>query len=110
MTSLSHLWIWNVAHSAKSIIQTMLYAPYLISYTMVTKPIHLLQSCHEEVIQIMKEQMASGKYKPSSASYWSTFLAVEKKGGDLRVVHNLQPLNAVTIRDATLQPRVHNMI
>ena len=58
----------------------------------------------------MKEQMASGKYEPSGASYQSTFFAVEKKGGDLRVVHDLQPLNMVTIRDAMLPPRVDNMI
>src|SRR5258708_6239297 len=74
------------------------------------KPIRLPQSRHEEVIQIMKEQMSSGKYEPSSASYRSTFFTVEKKGGALRVVHDLQPLNAVTIRDATLPPHVDNMI
>src|SRR6266436_3196217 len=74
------------------------------------KPIRLPQSRREEVIRIMKEQMSSGKYEPSSASYRSTFFAVEKKGGDLRVVHDLQPLNAVTVRDATLPPRVDNMI
>ncbi len=63
------------------------------------KLIRLPQSRHEEVIQIMKEQMSSGKYEPSSASYRS-----------LRVVHDLQPLNAVTVRDATLPPCVDNMI
>ncbi len=66
------------------------------------KPIRLPQARREEVTQIMKEQMSSGKYEPSSASYRSTFFAVEKKGGALRVVHDLQPLNAVTVRDATL--------
>src|SRR5260370_4496491 len=74
------------------------------------KLIRLPQSQHEEVIQIMKEEMASGKYEPSSASYQSTFFAVEKKGGLLRVVHDLQPLNAVTIQDAMLPPRVDSMI
>ena len=74
------------------------------------KPIKLPQSRREEVIKIMKTHMASGRYEPSSASYRSTFFAVEKKGGALRVVHDLQPLNAVTIRDATLPPRVDNMI
>src|SRR5258708_4350549 len=70
----------------------------------------LPQSRREEVTKIMKEQMSSGKYEPSSASYRSTFFAVEKKGGALRVVHDLQPLNAVTVRDATLPPRVDNTI
>src|SRR5258708_4535694 len=58
----------------------------------------------------MKEQMSSGKYEPSSASYRSTLFAMEKKGGVLRVVHDLQPLNTVTIQDATLPPWVNNMI
>ncbi len=68
------------------------------------KPIRLPQSRQEEVTRIMKEQMESGKYEPSCASYRSTFFAVEKKGGALRIVHNLQPLNAVMIRDVTLPP------
>ncbi len=58
----------------------------------------------------MKEEMSSGKYKPLSASYHSTFFTVEKKGGALQVVHDLQPLNTVTIQDATLPPHVDNMI
>ena len=58
----------------------------------------------------MKEQMASRKYEPSSASYQLTFFTVEKKGEMLRVIHDLQPLNAVTIRDVMLLPRVDSMI
>ncbi len=58
----------------------------------------------------MKEQMSSRKYEPSSASYHSTFFTVEKKGSDLRVIQDLQPLNAVTMQDATLPPRIDNMI
>ena len=62
------------------------------------------------MIRIIKEQMSSGKYEPSSASYHLTFFTVEKKGGNLRVVHDLQPLDAVTVWDATLPPCVNNMI
>ena len=74
------------------------------------KPIRLPQSRREEVLQIMKTHISTGRYEPLSASYRSTFFAVEKKGGLLRIVHDLQPLNAVTIRDATLPPRVEDMI
>jgi len=35
---------------------------------------------------------------------------VKKKGGALQIVHDLQPLNAVTIHDATLPPQVDDMI
>src|SRR5258708_36559879 len=58
----------------------------------------------------MKEEMESGKYKASCTCYQSTFFAVEKKGGALQIVHDLQPLNAVTIHDATLPPQVDDMI
>ena len=54
--------------------------------------------------------MENGKYEPSCTSYQSTFFVVEKKGGALRIVHDLQPLNAVTIRNATLPPQVDDMI
>ena len=74
------------------------------------KSIRLPQSRREEVLHIMKTHISTGRYEPSSASYRSTFFAVEKKGGLLRIVHDLQPLNAVTIRDATLPPRVEDMI
>ncbi len=80
------------------VIRTVPHMPWL------RKPIRLPQSRQEEVIRIMKEQMESGKYEPSCALYRSTFFMVEKKGGALWIVHNLQPLNAVTIRDATLPP------
>ena len=58
----------------------------------------------------MKTHISTGRYEPSSALYHSTFFTVEKKGGLLRIVHDLQPLNAVTIRDATLPPRIEDMI
>src|SRR5260221_4845937 len=58
----------------------------------------------------MKEQMSSRKYELSSTSYHSTFFAVEKKDRALHVIHDLRPLNAVTVRDATLPPQVDNMI
>jgi len=43
-------------------------------------------------------------YKPSDALYRSRWFCVKKKSGALRIVHNLQPLNAVTIRNAGLPP------
>ena len=108
MSERLHSQILNAGLSAKIIILTVIrtvpHQPWQ------KKPIRLPQSRHEEVTRIMKEQMRSGKYEPSSASYRSTFFAVEKKGGALRVIHDLQPLNAVTIWDATLPPHVDNMI
>ena len=38
------------------------------------------------------------------------FLAVKKKDKSLRIVHNLQPLNAVSIRDSAVLPRIDEML
>jgi len=51
----------------------------------------------DDIIQIFKDKLAAGVYKPSDASYRSCFFCVKKKNGSLHLVHDLQPLNAVTI-------------
>ena len=58
----------------------------------------------EEVIKIFKEKIASGMYERSDASYRSRWFCVKKKNGALRLVHDLQPLNAVTIRNSGVPP------
>ena len=59
----------------------------------------------DQVVQIIKNKIASGVYEPSSSSYRSSWFCVPKaEKGALRIVHNLQPLNAVTIKDAGCPP------
>ena len=60
----------------------------------------------EEVIRFIKNKIASGTYEPSGSSYRSRWFCVPKKNGKFRIVHDLQPLNAVTIKDAGLPPNV----
>jgi hypothetical protein len=63
-----------------------------------------------EVVHIIKEKIASGVYKPSTAAYRSRWFCVVKKDGkSLCLVHDLQPLNAVTICDALLPPFVEHL-
>ena len=57
-----------------------------------------------EVIAYIKNKIASGVYEPSNSSYWSAWFCVPKKNGQIRLVHNLQPLNRVTIRDSATPP------
>lgn len=65
---------------------------------------------HDKVIQIIKEKIASGIYEPSSASYRSRWFCVVKKDGkSLRLVHDLQPLNGVSIKDAAVPPFVDQL-
>ena len=49
-------------------------------------------------IQIIKDRIASGVYKPSAATYQPHWFCILKQDGkSLHLVHDLQPLNAVTI-------------
>ena len=64
----------------------------------------------EEVIKLFREKVAAGVYESSDASYRSRWFCVKKKSGALRIVHDLQPLNAVTIRNAGLPPDPEQII
>jgi hypothetical protein len=58
----------------------------------------------EDVIKIFREKLATGVYECSDASYRLRWFCVKKKNGALRLVHDLQPLNAVTIRNSGVPP------
>ena len=59
----------------------------------------------QEVIKIIEDKWRSGVYEPSSSSYNSRWFSVFKKDGkSLRLVHSLEPLNAVTVRNAAMPP------
>jgi hypothetical protein len=59
----------------------------------------------QEVIKIIEDKWRSGVYEPSSSSYNSRWFCVFKKDGkSLRLVHSLEPLNAVTVRNAAMPP------
>jgi len=59
------------------------------------------------VVEIIKEKLATGIYELSNSSYWSHWFCVLKKDGkSLRLMHDLQPLNSVAIKDAGLPPMV----
>ena len=53
------------------------------------------------MIKLIKSKIASGVYEPSNSSYQSHWFCVAKKNGSIHIVHDLQPLNAVTIKDVT---------
>ncbi|KAJ2923743.1 hypothetical protein H1R20_g13351, partial [Candolleomyces eurysporus] len=56
-------------------------------------------------MKIIKDKIASGVIEPSNASYhlhW--FWVLKKDGRSLRIVHDLQPLNPVSIKDSAMPP------
>jgi hypothetical protein len=64
----------------------------------------------DNIIQMFKEKFAVGVYKRSDASYHSRWFCVKKKSGTLRIVHDLQPLNTVTIRNSSVPPLADQLI
>ncbi|HEV7735893.1 MAG TPA: reverse transcriptase family protein, partial [Chlamydiales bacterium] len=65
------------------------------------KNIPIPPGLYHEIVDIVKEKVQVGTYEPSISSYRSKWFCVTKKDGkSLRIVHDLQPLNAVTIQDS----------
>ena len=59
----------------------------------------------DEVVKIIESKWKSGVYEPSSSSYNSRWFCVYKKDGkSLHLVHSLEPLNAMTIKNAAMPP------
>jgi hypothetical protein len=65
------------------------------------KNISIPPGIQEKVIEVLKLKIDAGIYEASQSAYRSQWFCVVKNG-KLRIVHDLQPLNKVTIRDAGL--------
>ncbi|KDQ51826.1 hypothetical protein JAAARDRAFT_139793, partial [Jaapia argillacea MUCL 33604] len=86
------------------VIPTIKHIPW------VKKNIPILPGIYQQVKDIIQEKINSGVYEPSSSSYCSKLFCILKKDGtSLRLVHNLQPLNQITIKDASVPPLVEHM-
>ena len=71
----------------------------------VLKNIPIPPGIYNEVVQIIWEKIAAGVYEDSNASYRSRWFCVLKKDGKaLRLVHDLQPLNKITVKDSAVPP------
>ena len=60
--------------------------------------------------QILREQRL-GRFEPTVSSYRSSMFAVAKKPGSVppvRLVINLEPLNAVTVHDSAMPPNIND--
>ena len=63
-----------------------------------------------DTIQIIKDWIISGVYEPSAAAYWSRWFCILKQDGkSLCLIHDLQPLNVVTIRDSSTPPFIEHL-
>ena len=64
----------------------------------------------EKVVDLLRDKMKAGVYERSQSSYRSKWFCVLKKNGNLRIVHDLQPLNAVSIRETGLPPVLDDFV
>ena len=76
----------------------------------VQRNIPIPPGIYDEVCKLIKTKIAAGVYEPSNSSYRSRWFTVVKKtnstatGTKLRIVHSLEPLNAVTIQHSGVPP------
>jgi len=91
---------------------------YFSDYIMPTVPhtpweyknIPIPPGIREKVIEMLKSKLEAGVYEPSQSSYRGRWFCVLKKNGNLRIVHDLQPLNRVSIRDAGQLPVIDDFV
>ena len=97
--------------SEKGVFSTEYFEPVVIPtiehIPWVLKNIPIPRGIYEKVVDIIKHKIDSGTYEPSNSLYRGRWFVVPKKDpGFFRLVHDLQPLNAVTIKDAAVPPIV----
>jgi hypothetical protein len=63
-----------------------------------------------KVIEVLKSKMEAGVYEMCQSSYQSRWFCVLKKNGKLRIVHDLQPLNKVSVRDTGMLSIVDDFV
>jgi len=90
------------------------FSPYIVP-TVPHTPweyhnIPIAPGLREKVMEVLRLKIDAGVYERSSSSYRSQWFVVLKKNGKLRIVHDLQPLNKVTIRDAGNLPVVDDFV
>ena len=77
----------------------------------VLKNIPIPPGVFSTVCRIIKTKLEAGVYEPSNSSYRSRWFCVLKKDGkSLRIVHSLEPLNAVTIAHSGLPPATDALV
>ncbi|KAJ2974290.1 hypothetical protein NUW54_g11915 [Trametes sanguinea] len=90
------------------------FSPYIIPtiphVPWMDKNIPIPPGIKEQVIELLRGKLEAGVYERCQSSYRSKWFCVLKKNGKLRLVHDLQPLNAITIRDAGLPPSLDDFV
>jgi hypothetical protein len=84
--------------------------PTIDHYPWEFKNIPIPPGIRDKVIDLLKGKIDAGVYEGSQSAYRCRWFCVLKKNGTLRIIHDLQPLNKVTIRDAGLLPIIDDFV
>ena len=76
----------------------------------VLKNIPIPPGIYREVCEQIKRKIAAGVYESSNSAYRSRWFTVAKKDGKPRIVHSLEPLNAVTIQHSGVPPVPEHLV
>jgi transposase InsO family protein len=95
---------FNESYFSPYIIPTVPHIPW------EHKNIPIPAGLREKVMDVLKLKIEAGVYEQSQSSYRSKWFVVLKKNGKLRIVHDLQPLNKISIRDAGMLPIVDDFV
>jgi hypothetical protein len=74
------------------------------------RPIPIPNAIRNDFIELVRKRIRTGLYEQSTSSYTSPVFCVAKSNGKLRIVHDLQQLNKVTIKDAGLPPKIEDFV
>jgi hypothetical protein len=74
------------------------------------RPIPIPSAIRGDFIELVRKRIQTGLYEQSTSSYSSPVFCVRKSNGKLRIVHDLQQLNKVTIKDAGLPPKIEEFV
>ena len=64
----------------------------------------------DQVLDVLRLKIRAGVYEPCQSPYRSKWFCVVKKNGKLWIVHDLQPLNRVTIRESAIPPNLDQFV
>lgn len=70
------------------------------------KQMRFTEDMKQKSMEIIEEYLKTGLLEPCMGSYRNQYFLVPKKDGRYRLIVDLQPLNAVTIKDAATPPNV----
>ncbi|KAG5462254.1 MAG: hypothetical protein BJ554DRAFT_5447 [Olpidium bornovanus] len=86
---------------APMVIFTTAHVPWKL------KPLLIPRAHYDKLRELLRARIARRVLEPAQGPYANRWFTVPKKDGSLRFIQDLQPVNAVTIRNSGVAPILH---